>query len=165
MVTPLQSMKRSGSLVAAIVVAGGLLASGCSRLKDQQGYLADPVLVENIAPQIDNRQSVEATLGQPSIAGTFDDKVYYYVTSNTEQFAFFTPDPTSHKVMAVHFDEKDNVDRIEYFGLDDIASVNLEDDKTPTRGREMGFFEQLFGNIGRFSGAPGGAGGPGGPPQ
>lgn len=159
MVTDAKLLSRLAYHAAIITLGGTLLLGGCSRLKDQAGYLADPVLVENIAPQIDNRQSVIATLGQPSIAGTFDESVYYYVTSNTEQFAFFTPDPTSHTVMAVHFDEKDNVDRIEYFGLEDIASVDPENDKTPTRGREMGFFEQLFGNIGRFSGAPGGAGG------
>lgn len=159
MVTDSKTVPGFAYRVAVITLGGALLLGGCSRLKDQQGYLADPVLVNNIAPRIDNRQSVEATLGQPSIAGTFDEKVYYYVTSNTEQFAFFTPDPTSHKVMAIYFDEKDNVDRIEYFGMEDIASVNPENDKTPTRGREMGFFEQLFGNIGRFSGAPGGGGG------
>lgn len=165
MVTPADTSKQMRAATIAIALGVSLLATGCSRLKDQQGYLADPILVENIAPQIDNRQSVVATLGQPSIAGTYDESVYYYVTSQTEQFAFFTPDPTVHNVMAVYFDEKDNVERIEYYGLEDIASVNLEDDKTPTRGREMGFFEQLFGNIGRFSGAPGGGGAGGGPPQ
>ncbi|MEM9288751.1 MAG: outer membrane protein assembly factor BamE [Pseudomonadota bacterium] len=156
-------MRRLMITVAALGVATS--AAGCSRLKDQQGYLADPVLVENIMPKVDNRQSVEATLGQPSIAGTFDKSVYYYVTRQTEQFAFFTPDPKEHSVMAIHFDAKDNVERIEYYGLEDVASVSFADDKTPTRGREMGFLEQLFGNIGRFSGAPGGPGGPGGPPQ
>jgi len=145
------------------LLGAALLLASCSGLRDQVGYLADPVLVSNIAPDIDNRQSVEATLGRPSVAGTFDQSVYYYVTRETEQFAFFTPKPTEHKVMAVYFDDRDNVDRVEYFGIQDIASVDLQGDKTPTRGREMGFFEQLFGNIGRFSGAPGAAGGPGGP--
>ncbi|MEO0412624.1 MAG: outer membrane protein assembly factor BamE [Pseudomonadota bacterium] len=156
-------------MLCSAALIGLTLASataGCSRLTDQQGYLSDPVLTKNIMPKVDNRQSVIGTLGQPSIAGTFDESVYYYVTRQTEQFAFFTPDPTEHTVMAIYFDDKDNVDRVEYFGLDDIKKVRYADDKTPTRGREMGFLEQLFGNIGRFSGAPGGpgGGGPGGPP-
>lgn len=157
----------AGALVWSMVLAGA--TSGCSRLKDQQGYLSDPVLVANIMPKIDNRQSVIGTLGQPSIAGTFDPSVYYYVTRQTEQFAFFTPKPVEHTVMAVYFDDRDNVERVEYYGIEDVEKVKFADDKTPTRGREMGFLEQLFGNIGRFSGAPGGPGGgpggPGGPPQ
>lgn len=160
MVTSFKTAPTINRMIAIGALCGLVLVSGCSRIKDQQGYLADPILVANIAPKIDNRQSVELTLGQPSIAGTFDASVYYYVTRQTEQFAFLTPAPIDHKVMAVYFDKNDNVERVEYFGLDDVASVNVEDDTTPTRGREMGFVEQMFGNIGRFSGAPGGGGGP-----
>ena len=66
--------------------------------------------------------------------------------------------------MAVKFDEAGNVTSVERTGLDQVVFLRPEGDKTPTLGRERGFLEDLFGNIGQVGGlGPAGGGGPGGP--
>ena len=47
-------------------------------------------------------------------------------------------------------------------GIDEVVYLRPEGDKTQTLGRERGFLEDLFGNIGQV-GAAGPGGGPGGP--
>lgn len=150
---------RKAGLAAA--VAAAVLASGCSRIQNNQGFVVDEQLVAAIQPGVDNRDSVAKTLGRPSFEGQFGDKSWYYVSRNTAQVAFLSPRPTSQSILAVTFDDKGVVSRVERKGLDQVVDVRPYGGKTPTLGRETGILQDLFGNIGRFGGAPAG----GGPPQ
>jgi len=152
--------------VPVLVVAGMLALPACTRIPNNVGYIADESLVQSIAPGVDNRQSVQATLGRPSIAGGWDDKTWYYLSRETRQFAFRTPAVAQQQIIAVTFDAKGTVAAIERRGKEQIANISPNGDKTPTLGRKGGFFRDLFGNIGRagVGGAPGG-GGPGGGPN
>src|SRR3546814_2927855 len=64
------------------MVAGALallpLASGCARMRAHQGYLVDNLLVDSIQPGVDNRASVERTLGRPSFEAQFNSNEWYY---------------------------------------------------------------------------------------
>jgi outer membrane protein assembly factor BamE (lipoprotein component of BamABCDE complex) len=160
--------------VKRLIVGGGLLAaglvalSGCSSIKDHRGYLIDPALVDSVQPGIDNRQSVERTLGRPTYVAQFGEPVWYYVSINTRQAAFTRPRTTDETVLRVHFDPSGNVSRVEKSGLEKVVRLDPDGHKTPTLGRNRGFLEDLFGNIGTV-GAPGmgsgggeGGGGPNG---
>lgn len=136
------------------LVAGGLLLSGCTQVRGHQGYIVDTVLTNAIQPGLDNRQSVEASLGRPTFTAQFDDNTWYYVSRETKQLAFNSPTPRDQMVMRVTFDEAGNVTAVDRTGLELVASISPNGDTTPTLGRERSFFEELFGNIGAV-GAPG----------
>lgn len=135
-------------LAAAMIVALAL-TSGCTRIRDHKGYVADQTLINSIQPGIDNKESVERTLGRPSLAGQFDQGTWYYISRETRQLAFSTPKPVKQITLAVHFDRTGNVTSVENLGMGKIASISPDGDKTPTLGRDRGFFSELFGNIGR----------------
>ncbi len=151
----------------ALMVGAALLASGCSRVVASQGYLIDETLLTSIQPGVDNKQSVERTLGRPTLASQFDEKEWYYITRNTGQYAFIQPKVQSQTILVVAFDDEGNVATVERRGMEKIADVSIEGDSTPTLGRKTGLLEDIFGNIGAVGagGAPGGPGGPvgGGP--
>ena len=66
-------------------------------------------------------------------------------------------------MLAVHFDNAENVVNVERTGIELVARIDPENDETPTLGRNRSFFEDLFGNIGQVgTGAAAGAGGGGG---
>ena len=50
--------------LAAIVAVAAL--SGCASIKDHRGYLVDTALVDAVQPGIDNKTSVERSLGRPT---------------------------------------------------------------------------------------------------
>ena len=144
----------------ALALAVALTASGCAQLKGRQGYVIDPVLTQAIAPGVDNRESVEKTLGRPTFVGQFSDNEWYYVSRETRQLAFANPRPVDQQVLRVRFDPAGNVAAVDRTGIELVSRLSPEGDKTPTLGRERSFFEDIFGNIGAV-GAPG-AGAPGG---
>lgn len=149
---------------AALVAGFAVLATGCSSIKDHRGYLVDTALVDSVQPGVDNQASVERSLGRPTFVSQFGEPAWYYVSINTKQSAFNSPRTNEQLVMRVRFDKAGNVVAVDRSGMEKVVRLDPDGDKTPTLGRERGFLEDLFGNIGTVgSGAGGGAGrGPGG---
>jgi outer membrane protein assembly factor BamE (lipoprotein component of BamABCDE complex) len=152
-----RTLPRLGAIAATIAVLG--LTAGCARTRDHKGYVVDSTLISTVQPGVDNRDSVARTLGRPSFAGQFDkDQTWYYVARDTRQLAFANPRATAQIVLEVHFDPKGNVVSVNRTGVEKVASIRLYGERTPTLGRDRGFFQELFGNIGRV-GSVSGAGG------
>ena len=118
-------------------------------------------------PGVDNKASVQATLGRPTFASQFGDPSWYYVAVDTRQFAFKRPRPTSEMVLRVRFDANGKVLGVDKAGMDKVVALNPDKGKTPTLGRNRTLLEDLFGNIGVVgTGGPGAQGpGPGGGPN
>jgi outer membrane protein assembly factor BamE (lipoprotein component of BamABCDE complex) len=140
----------------ALVAAAGVATSGCSSIRDARGYIVDPVLTSAIEPGIDNKTSVAGTLGDPTFTSEYGQPTWYYVSSTTGRKPFVRPKIIQHNVMAIRFDKAGNVVSVDRTGLDKVSYIHPDGDKTPTLGRERGFLEDLFGNIGAVgaAGAP-----------
>ncbi|MGY8985802.1 MAG: outer membrane protein assembly factor BamE [Sphingomonadales bacterium] len=145
-----------------IIFACATILSGCTINQSLRGYVADEDLIQAITPGIDNFSSVRDTLGNPTITGTFDTSTWYYIATNTLQKSFFHEQANKHMVMVVKFDPTGVVDNVQRLDLNDMQTLTAVADETPSRGKELGFWEQIFGNVGRFAAsAPGRpAGGP-----
>ncbi len=155
-------MMMPSRLIAAAVAACMLNITGaCTRINDVKGYVSDDQLIATLQPGIDNKNSVQKTLGRPTTISAVDPNRWYYVSQSTQQLAFFRPKPKMHQALAVSFDAKGNLLKTVKLGLDQLVTVDASNDKTPTRGKESSFWDNLFGDIGRYS--PGGGDGGGGP--
>ncbi|HEX9933377.1 MAG TPA: outer membrane protein assembly factor BamE [Allosphingosinicella sp.] len=147
------SLRFSPRVLLAAALGASFLSAGCSSIRDHQGYVGDQQLIAAIQPGVDNRDSVERTLGRPSFVGQFDQRDWYYVDRQTRQLAFQHPSPSEQTVLRVRFDEQGNVERVERSGMELVANIDPSNEETPTLGRNRSFFEEIFGNIG--STAPG----------
>ena len=144
-------------LATALAVA----ASACAPLRSHQGYVVDADLLNSVQPGVDNRQSVLATLGQPSFASQFNQGDWYYISRDSRNYAFNTPKAREQLTVQISFDPAGNVTAIRKSGVEQVASISPAKRTTPTLGRERGFFDDLFGNIGTVGAAGTGAAGPG----
>lgn len=155
-------MDRAKAFKIGLVLAIGVGLAGCSSIRESRGYVVDNVLVQSVQPGIDNQRSVEGTLGRPSFVSQYGEPTWYYVSSVTGRRPFVRPRIRDHAVLAVRFDDAGNVASVDRTGMETVVYLRPDGERTPTLGRERGFFEDLFGNIGQV-GAPGAGGGPGGP--
>jgi len=145
-------MKLGG--LTAMTIAAALLLGGCAQTRSHKGVVIDPQLAAGIQPGVDNKDSVEKTLGRPSFIGQFTPNDWYYVSRDVNQVAFRNPRVTKQTVMIVRFDPKGNVASVQRTGRELVMNVEPTHRLTPTLGRKRSFFEELFGNIGSV-GAPG----------
>ena len=134
---------------AMAAAAVGLLLAGCvSKIEDRSGYVVDEALVTAIQPGVDNKESVMNTLGRPSFTGQFNENDWFYVSRSTKNLAFNMPRPNAQTILRVRFDASGNVTAVDRRGMEQVASINPSNDKTPTLGQERSLLEELFGNIG-----------------
>ena len=142
---------------AGIVLGLAVLAGGCTSIRNHRGYVADKALVDAIQPGIDNRQSVERTLGRPTFVSQFGNKDWYYVSQDTKTPAFRRARTDDQTVLRVEFDGSGNVADVDRSGMEKVARIDPESDKTPTLGRDRSFLEDLFGNVGAVGTGAGGS--------
>ncbi len=146
----------------ALCLMAGVALSACGNRAMIRGYIFDKELAAAIQPGVDNRQSVESTLGTPTVRATFDDKTWYYISTTVRIRPVFWPDAQEHRVMAVAFSDTGVVTDVTNYDLSDMRKISPVDDETPTKGRREGFFQQIFGGVGRFAGGSAPVGSQGG---
>ena len=134
-------------------------------MRAHKGAVLDPQLVSAIQPGVDNKDSVQKSLGRPTFVGQFTPNDWYYVSRDTSQLAFRNPRVSKQTVMIVRFDPKGNVASVQRTGKELVMNVKPYGRQTPTLGRKRSFFEELFGNIGSVGAAMPGEGGGNGPGQ
>ena len=130
-----------------------LLVLACTPRVEVHGFIPDDGLVKQIKVGEHDRTAVAQTLGSPSSIASFNGETWYYISRRTETLAFLEPEIIDQRVLAVSFDiTAGTVSAVDNYTLKDGRLIQLVQRQTPTRGKELGFIEQLFGNVGRFSG-------------
>lgn len=133
---------------AALLVATA--AAACAPVRTHSGFRADYNNRDISLPEVgvDTKDTITQRFGTPSTTAVFDQTTWYYVSSQQERLAFYPQRTTDRRVMAVKFDANNVVSAVENYGLDRGRIIAYNDNVTPTRGRELGVLEQIFGNIG-----------------
>ena len=146
--------------IAPVMLIGlAVTAGGCTSIREARGYIEDERMTGLIQPGIDNEQSVQSTLGRPTFTSQFGPETWYYVSSITGRKPFVRPRIEDHSVLAVRFDGSGNVVEADRSGIDEVVYLRPDGDATPTLGRDRGFFEDLFGNVGAVNSLGGGGAG------
>jgi outer membrane protein assembly factor BamE (lipoprotein component of BamABCDE complex) len=134
------------NIAAVSLLAAGLTA--CAPTISQRGYFPDPTRTQAIAVGVDTKQTISDRLGTPTLQSAFDPDVWYYVSQTQLQVVWYQPWVTKEDVIEVRFDDQDRVASVTRLNEADMHKVEPVKRITPTRGRELTFWEQMFGNIG-----------------
>jgi len=133
-----------------IPAAMALAVAACSANIAHRGYLAKPGAFAQVHEGMP-KSEVEGILGSPSTTASvnYQGDSYYYISSTTEQRAFLNATEVERQVIAIRFDQNDQVANLGQYGLEDGKIIDINSRTTPTRGRELTILQQLFGNIGK----------------
>ncbi len=141
-------------IVLLLVCLASLQA--CVSVRTSHGYVLERDQTKLTAePGFDTKESVLAKFGEPSLIGAFDRDAWYYLHSIDTARAFFRPKTRSRDVVAFYFDGEGVVENVQTLDLADGENIKLVSRATPTRGKELNFWEQLLGNVGQLPAAIG----------
>jgi outer membrane protein assembly factor BamE (lipoprotein component of BamABCDE complex) len=140
-------MRYGKAVVGASLLAASLvLASGCSPRVQNLGNAPTARALDEV--KVGKSQAdVTAALGSPSATGTFDPRIWYYISKRTEVMAFFKPTVTEQKVIEIQFDNDGIVKNIKDYSLAEARDVSLVTDETPTAGREPGILKSIYNTL------------------
>ena len=142
--------RRGGAAVLVACLALGLGA--CEQTVNVRGNMPLEEDLARLSPGVHTRNDVARLLGSPSTVSTFQDSKWYYIGQKTTEFAFFAPEVLERKVVVVSFDDGGMLAETETLSLADGKDIDPVERETPTEGRELTFLQQIFGNLGRFTG-------------
>ena len=137
--------------ILMIIASAAILSACASASRDVHGYIADDLKPADVKPGKDTRATVQAQLGSPSTSSIFDKNTWMYVSSTRQRFAFYHPKVIDRTIIAIRFGKDDVVDEIVKYDEKDGRVIQYAARETPTRGRELGLLEQIFGNVGRVA--------------
>ena len=129
----------------------GFTVMACTPTQEVRGYVPNEAAIAKLKPGTDNRRKVARLIGSPSSISTFESKTWYYISKRSEHLAFFEEKVLDQQVVAIDFDDSGTISDVRRYKLDDARKIVLVGRITPTKGRELGLLEQIFGNIGRFA--------------
>tara|TARA_B100000579_G_C22789290_1_gene833584 strand:- start:916 stop:1398 length:483 start_codon:yes stop_codon:yes gene_type:complete len=127
-----------------------LLFTACSKDINVRGNLPDDGALSQLKPGNQTRQDVEEILGTPSHKAIFDNEKWFYISSQTTQFAFYAIEELNRNITVVEFDQRGILKNISNLNIKDGKNIDVSDRVTPTMGRDYSLIEQLIGNLGRF---------------
>ena len=142
--------------------------TACTAVENQRGYVPDAEVLGSLAVGQDTKATVAQKLGNPTVAGTFNNDTWYYISSHDVQTAFFATHSVRRNIVAVEFSNTGQIASVKRYGLEDGSIIDYVTRETPTRGRELSLLQQIFnavpGNVGQAAPNqetnPGGGGGP-----
>jgi outer membrane protein assembly factor BamE (lipoprotein component of BamABCDE complex) len=145
-------MVRSISKLSLALALGAVLMLGaCTSQFATRGNLPTEERLAEIIPGEVHARDVAEILGTPSTFSTFGGESWYYISERVEYYAFLEPKILDRKVVQITFDKTGMVQNLDVRDNQHNRDIVFVDRTTPTAGNEITFFEQIFGNLGRFN--------------
>ncbi len=138
----------AAALLAAILVA-------CTPQQTTVGHIPRESELTELRPGVHDKASVRELLGSPTSLADFEGETWIYVERTSQRIAFFEEEVLSQKVVVVAFDDLGVLKTVNRYALEDGRPIVPIERETPTRGKELTFLQQMFGNFGRFNNSGG----------
>ncbi|MDB2415260.1 outer membrane protein assembly factor BamE [Rickettsiales bacterium] len=127
------------------------LSASCVKNYSSTGYSFNQSTIDTLKVNKTRKAVVERRLGSPSTVSTYGDDIWYYISTEYENVAFFDPKIKKQTVLEIEFNSNETIKSIKKYDAKDAKAVNFSKDKTYVGGDDFTVLQQLIGNIGRFN--------------
>lgn len=135
------------TLIGSVLV----ILAGCAATFTNHGYTPTEAELESIIVGVDNRDSVEETVGRPSSTGVLQEGGWFYISSKVRYYTYNEPEVIDRQLVAISFNSRGTVTNIERFTLADGQVITLSRRVTKTGIKGVGFIQQMLRNLGNFN--------------
>ncbi len=104
-----------------------------------------------------SKKDIYEILGSPASINFVGNEKWFYYTAEGDIFAFLDPMFSKYEILSIQFNANDEIEKIKLTNISNKKIQINEDKKTQLPSAiELNFFQELFGNIGKFnsSGVP-----------
>ncbi|MBK0326782.1 outer membrane protein assembly factor BamE [Rhodobacteraceae bacterium F11138] len=138
-------------LRVALFLGGAAGLAACTKIYRDHGYVPTEEALAEVTVGVDTRDSVNETIGAPSISGVLNDSGYYYVSTRMRHYGATEPRVVERQLVAISFSQSGVVENVERYSLQDGRTIALNRRVTESSVNNKTFLRQLLGNIGNFN--------------
>ena len=115
------------------------------------GYVQDERTIA-LVEEGSSREQVLLALGSPSQVTETGGETFYYISqTKTRNLAYQRARVVDQRVLAIYFDENQQVTRKANYGLQDGKVFDYISRTTPTGGADLNFVSQVLGSVGKIT--------------
>ncbi|MBD5398356.1 outer membrane protein assembly factor BamE [bacterium] len=134
-----------------VAICSVFLLSACLTKEYKSGVPMRQSQIEQVQHST-TKKEVYDVLGSPASVSFVGDEKWFYYTAEGKVFAFLDPMFSKYEVLTVKFNSDDSVDEIKLKNISDNSfEINLSKQTDLPSEIKLNFFQELFGNIGRFN--------------
>jgi len=149
---------RLGQGIRFAFLLGLLLSLGaCSLFSaplEYRGQAVTEAQLKQLVPGTTTEADVTALLGTPSNEGLFDPNRWAYVSQVTQSRIGRFPGVVHQDVVVLTFNNAGVLQKVQRMQKKQGVQVSMAAGATPSPGGSASFFQQLIGNVGRYTPAP-----------
>lgn len=129
-----------------------MLLAGCSPEINHHGYYPKKGALGQVSEGM-GKSEVEGILGSPTTTASvnFNGDSYYYISSVTQDRSFLQPVELSREVIAVRFNQQDQVTSVAQYALEDGRVIDVNTRETPSPGKEFSLLKELLRSGSKFA--------------
>lgn len=116
-----------------------------------RGNKVDADELKQLVPGTTTQADATSLLGSPTAKGSFDSNSWFYISELTRPVIGGTQGVEQQAVVMLTFNTQGVLQTVQTLNQRDALSVPIVSRTTPSPGTEAGFFQQLLGNVGRFT--------------
>ncbi len=131
--------------------------AGCGLFTAPKNYRGQSVTqdqLKQLVPGTTTEADVTALLGTPTSRGLFDSNRWAYMAQVTRSRIGRFPGVLGQDVVVLTFNDQGLLEKVEHLGQKQAVQVSMAGGATPSPGGSASFFQQLIGNVGRYTPAP-----------
>jgi outer membrane protein assembly factor BamE (lipoprotein component of BamABCDE complex) len=127
-----------------------ILLNSCATKEYRKGHIIHETQKEEVK-EAKTKEEIKQTIGSPSLTTIFGEETWIYTYADQKQWAFLPPKETDFEMLVIKFASDDTIKSMNFYGKNKKNNIAMASATTPIPGEvELGFFQELFGNIGRF---------------
>lgn len=107
--------------------------------------------IKKLVPGTTTEADVTHLLGSPTSRGLFDPNRWSYMSQITHSRIGRMPGVVQQNVVVLTFNEQGVLQSVQDLGEKNEVAVSMAGGATPSPGGSASFFQQLIGNVGRYS--------------
>lgn len=134
-----------------IAICSLFILSACLTKEYKSGVPMRQSQIEQVQSST-TKKEVYDVLGSPASVSFVGDEKWFYYTAEGNVFAFLDPMFSKYEVLTVKFNNDDTINEIKLKNISDNSfEVNLSKNTDLPSEIKLNFFQELFGNIGKFN--------------
>jgi len=128
----------------------GVLSS-CVVNTSNHGYEQNPDVFLKLKNEKSLKIQVLEEVGTPSVISTFDNDIWYYVTTKTRRISFFNPQVIESMVVQLNFSREGVLSDIIVYTIKDNRKLEFNQRMSSIKGDDTSMLKDFFYNFGRFN--------------
>ena len=122
--------------------------STCSGIKSNNGYMPVGDNIDKLKVNVTSASSAKTILGEPALILGSQEPIFIYSSQITDRVLFLQPKVISRDVLALYFNKKKKLKKIDKFNLNDGKYIDLNSGDTNINNEKKSLISDIFSNVG-----------------